>query len=102
MEGPPDRPSPQAIEAFLQKEPEATVHNNIENLLAAPALPDDIVVVATPPRTHAELAIRAFASGRHVLSEKPLGISSDEAEQMLAAARRAGKHLGDCSMRFLG
>jgi predicted dehydrogenase len=95
-------PSPQAIAAFGDKEPDAIVHETIEDLLASPARPDDIVVVATPPRTHAELTVRAFASGRHVLSEKPLGVTRAEAHTMLAAARAAGKHLGDCSMRFLG
>ena len=95
-------PNPQAVAVFRSKQPSAIVHDSIETLLADAPRPTDIVVVATPPRTHAELTIQAFASGRHVLSEKPLGMSKEQAQAMLAAARAAGKHLGDCSMRFLG
>lgn len=95
-------PNPQAVGAFRAQVPDAIMHDSLEALLAGPAREDDIVVVATPPRTHAELAIRAFASGRHVLSEKPLGINQAEADSMIAAARAAGRQLGDCSMRFLG
>ncbi|MDD7942005.1 Gfo/Idh/MocA family oxidoreductase [Actinomycetospora lutea] len=50
----------------------------------------DAVVVATPPMTHAKLALTALHAGRHVLVEKPLATSSAEAEEMVAQARKAG------------
>jgi predicted dehydrogenase len=50
----------------------------------------DIVVIATPPATHAELADEAIAAGRHVLLEKPFTLSLDEADQITAAAEKAG------------
>jgi predicted dehydrogenase len=54
----------------------------------ASALDDvDAVVVATPPRTHAPLALQALEAGKHVMVEKPLATSSSEARAMLAAAR---------------
>jgi predicted dehydrogenase len=50
----------------------------------------DIVVVATPPATHAELAEEAIAAGRHVLVEKPFTTSTADARRLVDAADRAG------------
>jgi predicted dehydrogenase len=50
----------------------------------------DAVTIATPPDTHAALAIEACALGRHVLCEKPFALTAGEAAVMLAAADRAG------------
>jgi predicted dehydrogenase len=50
----------------------------------------DAITIATPPDTHAELAIAACEAGRHVLCEKPFALDSAEAERMLAAAQSAG------------
>jgi predicted dehydrogenase len=60
----------------------------LEEALALPKA--DIVVVATPPDTHADLAEKAIAAGRHVLVEKPFTTTADEAERLLAAAAKAG------------
>ena len=46
--------------------------------------------IATPPSTHAELAIAVVGAGKHVLCEKPFAMDAREAESMLAAAERAG------------
>jgi predicted dehydrogenase len=54
----------------------------------------DAVLLLTPPNTHRELVGRAAAAGKHVLLEKPLEISLDRAEQLVAAAERAGIKLG--------
>jgi predicted dehydrogenase len=53
----------------------------------------EAVVIAYPTFRHADLAQRAFAAGKHVVCEKPLASSTEEAEQIAAAARRAGKLL---------
>jgi predicted dehydrogenase len=50
----------------------------------------DAVTIATPPDTHASLAIEACEAGRHVVCEKPFALDATEAERMLAAAQRAG------------
>jgi predicted dehydrogenase len=50
----------------------------------------DAVTVATPPHTHAELALAAIGAGRHVLCEKPLAADATEAAGMLFAAEAAG------------
>ena len=48
----------------------------------------DVVVVATPTRTHAGIVARALAAGRHVLVEKPLCARAAEAEALGAVASR--------------
>ncbi|MER3373717.1 MAG: Gfo/Idh/MocA family oxidoreductase [Allomuricauda sp.] len=47
----------------------------------------DIVYVATPHNFHKDLAIEAIKSGKHVLCEKPLGVSRAEVEEIVAAAK---------------
>lgn len=56
----------------------------------------DVVVVATPHPSHAELTIAALEAGAHVLCEKPLAPEVREADAMIAAADRAGRLLGVC------
>ncbi|WP_109509856.1 Gfo/Idh/MocA family protein [Nocardioides speluncae] len=46
----------------------------------------DAVYVATPPRTHADLSLRALEAGLAVFCEKPLAIDLDEGEAMAKAA----------------
>ena len=61
----------------------------------------EVVAVATPPHTHAELVIEAVGAGRHVLCEKPFARDVGEARQMLAAAEAAGVvHLLGTEWRF--
>jgi predicted dehydrogenase len=48
------------------------------------------VTIATPPHTHARLAIAAAAAGVHVLCEKPFALDAAEAAAMLRAAEVAG------------
>jgi predicted dehydrogenase len=46
----------------------------------------DAIVIATPPSSHCPLALEAIAAGKHVLVEKPMATSADEARSMIAAA----------------
>ena len=47
----------------------------------------DVVYIATPHTSHAELSIKAMKHGRNVLCEKPMGINRGEVEKMIAVAR---------------
>lgn len=49
----------------------------------------DLVDICTPGDSHAEIAIAALAAGKHVLCEKPLANTVDEARAMVAAAAKA-------------
>ena len=53
----------------------------------------DVVVIATPHDTHAELAVLALQGGRHVWCEKPLALTLDELEQVRAAWQGSGREL---------
>ncbi len=54
----------------------------------------DVVDIATPPSTHAEIAIAAAEAGKHIFCEKPFTATVEEAERTLAAVQRAGvKHM---------
>ncbi len=53
----------------------------------------DLTIVASPPSLHAEHAVAAFGAGSHVLCEKPMAASVDDAERMVAAARAARRVL---------
>jgi predicted dehydrogenase len=46
----------------------------------------DAIIIATPPATHAELALAALRAGRHVFCEKPLATEVDDATRIAAAA----------------
>lgn len=50
----------------------------------------DAIVIASPQETHKDIALAAFAKGKHVFCEKPLGLSLDESRTMLAAAENSG------------
>ncbi|CAD0005709.1 Gfo/Idh/MocA family protein [Flavobacterium chungangense] len=51
----------------------------------------DIIYIATPHNSHAELSIRAMQNGKHVLCEKPLSLSYYEAVQMIEASKKYNK-----------
>jgi len=53
----------------------------------------DAVSVCTPNSLHAPVSIAALKAGKHVLCEKPMATSSEEAEAMIAAANENGKKL---------
>lgn len=54
----------------------------------------DAVLVLTPPNTHLEIVQMAASAGKHVLLEKPLDVSLERAERLVAVAEAAGITLG--------
>jgi predicted dehydrogenase len=61
----------------------------------------DAVYIASPVSAHRDQVLACARAGKHVLCEKPLGRSVDEAEQMLRACREANVQLGTAlMMRF--
>lgn len=53
----------------------------------------DLVYCALPPSAHLEWCTAALRNGKHVLVEKPFANNAQDAAQMVAAARAAGRHL---------
>jgi predicted dehydrogenase len=79
--------SPEHLDRFAHRYPQAKTTTEFDDLLNDPAL--DAVVIATPVPTHADLAKRALAFGKHVFVEKPPAMRGDEMEEnvQLAAER---------------
>ncbi len=53
----------------------------------------DLVIVATPPNSHAAICVEMLSSGKHVVCEKPLALNRQETDRMVEAADRHGVHL---------
>ncbi len=53
----------------------------------------DWVVVTTPNNSHAELTIRSLEAGKHVMVQKPMAMTLEECDAMIAASERSGKKL---------
>jgi predicted dehydrogenase len=56
----------------------------------------DIVTVATESGKHTEIAIHCLEAGCHVICEKPLALSTQDADAMIASAKKADKKLAVC------
>jgi predicted dehydrogenase len=65
-----------------------SVETDWRKLIARPDI--DLIDIASPNDTHAEIAIAAAGAGKMVLCEKPLGRNAAEAERMVAAVEKAG------------
>ncbi|KZE51944.1 oxidoreductase [Brevibacillus parabrevis] len=67
------------------------VFSDYRQMLSEAAL--DAVIVCVPNYLHAQAALDALASGKHLLCEKPMAMNSGQAEAMIEAAKRADKIL---------
>ncbi|MDW5442059.1 Gfo/Idh/MocA family oxidoreductase [Polaromonas sp. SM01] len=63
----------------------------LEDVLEDPSV--QAVLVLTPPNTHGDIVQRLAQAGKHVLVEKPLDVSLDKAEQMVAVCEQHGVKL---------
>ncbi len=72
----------------------------VEAMLADPGIA--LIVNLTIPRAHVAVGLQCLAAGKHVYSEKPLGISFAEGQALLAAADKAGLRIGSAPDTFLG
>ncbi len=73
---------------------------SVEAVLADPAI--EVVLNLTVPKAHVEVGLRAVAAGKHVHSEKPLGVNLAEARNLVDAATAKGVRLGCAPDTFLG
>jgi predicted dehydrogenase len=76
--------------------PEARIYSDFRSLLDAEAGRLDFLDIATPPSDHASIAVEALGRGLHVLCEKPLAASIDEARTMLRQAVKSERVLYPC------
>ena len=83
--------NPITRERFQARYPEAKVFDSIETICADPDL--DAVWVSTPNRFHAPHTIHALEHGKHVVVEKPMALSIQEADAMNEAAAKNNRIL---------
>lgn len=65
--------------------------NTYEELVADPEI--DAICICTPSGTHAELAIKAVSHGKHVVLEKPMAITVQDCEDIIAACEATNAKL---------
>ena len=70
---------------------EVKIYDSADGLAKDPEV--DVVIVATPPNTHADLSMQMMAAGKHVVCEKPLALNSKETAAMVEMAEKQGVHL---------
>lgn len=66
-------------------------YNTYEEVLDDSAV--DGVIISVANKFHCEMTLKAFESEKHVLCEKPIAISVEEADKMIEASKKAGKFL---------
>ena len=74
----------------------ATAYGSYEELLADPNI--DAIYNPLPNQLHVPWTIKAAEAGKHVLCEKPLSLSADEARTLLAVRERTGVKIGEAFM----
>ncbi|GGF33240.1 oxidoreductase [Echinicola rosea] len=74
-----------------EKYPNVTVYKSLEALLAEAEI--DLIVICTPNEHHFPQAKMALEAGKHVVVDKPITVSSSEAEALVALAKAQGKLL---------
>lgn len=71
-------------------------YGSYDSLLADPEI--DIIYNSLPNHLHAEWTIKALRAGKHVLCEKPLALTLEEVDAMIAASKETGKILMEAFM----
>lgn len=73
-----------------------TAYGSYEELLADPTI--DAIYNPLPNHLHVPWSIRAAEAGKHVLCEKPIGLSAAEARELIAVRDRTGVTIGEAFM----
>ncbi|MEM7114435.1 MAG: Gfo/Idh/MocA family oxidoreductase [Chloroflexota bacterium] len=77
-----------AVSQQLTTLPHAKGYADYKTAISQPSV--DVVSVCIPTNLHPEVAIYAAEQGKHVLCEKPIALTLDDADAMIAAAKKAG------------
>ncbi|MDP9937082.1 putative dehydrogenase [Paenarthrobacter nicotinovorans] len=81
--------NPEGVKAAAAKYGWASTETDWRRLIERDDI--DLIDICTPGNTHAEIAIAALEAGKHVLCEKPLANSVEEAAKMTAVAKSAAE-----------
>ena len=83
--------SPEKAQVAARKYDVPTVYESLDALLRDDAI--DVICICTPSGLHAEGAIAALRAGKHVIVEKPMDVSLEACDRMIAAEDETGKKL---------
>jgi 1,5-anhydro-D-fructose reductase (1,5-anhydro-D-mannitol-forming) len=84
--------NPERGAAYAREQGIATAYRSLDELLADPAI--DAIYISTTNERHAPQTLAAAAAGKHVLCEKPLALTLDDARRMVDACAAAGVVMG--------
>lgn len=79
------------IALIKERYPDTTIVSDTKEILNDPSI--DLVIVATPNVTHYKVAKEVLAAGKHVVIDKPITVTSAEADELIELANKAGKLL---------
>lgn len=82
---------PLRLEMAEQRFPEINIYSNAKKLANDDNL--DLIIIATPPNSHAELSLLMMENKKHVVCEKPLAFNRSETNRMLEMAEKMQVHL---------
>ncbi|MFO7553625.1 MAG: Gfo/Idh/MocA family oxidoreductase [Desulfobacterales bacterium] len=83
--------NPQRLKLARNRFLETKIYSNAKNLANDDDL--DLVIIATPPNSHAELSLQMMTNKKHVVCEKPLALNRSETDRMLEVAEKMNVHL---------
>ena len=89
--------NPSNLAAFCRRWP-VRAYASLDEMLGDTSV--EMVLNLTSPRSHFEVSARCLDAGKHVYSEKPLGMNSDQASKLVALAEERGLYLASapCSL----
>lgn len=85
---------PEKAEAAAKQYDIPNTYTDYREMLKNPEI--DVVHICTPHYLHGQMAVDALTAGKHVLCEKPMALSIDDAKRMIEARDKSGKNLGIC------
>jgi len=77
--------NPERLAAALEISPDAKTFSDANEMLVEGDL--DLVVISTPPNSHYKWAKQALSLGLHVMLEKPMALTTDECDELMALAK---------------
>ena len=76
--------NPERVAAALELAPQATTFSDATEMLNSKLF--DLVVISTPPNTHYQWAKESLSRGIHVVLEKPMALTADQCDELMALA----------------
>ncbi len=83
--------NPERVAAALDLAPDAATFSDADAMLASGML--DLVVISTPPNSHYQWAKAALSADLHVVLEKPMALTADECDELMALAAQRDRLL---------